>query len=54
MLRSAGWKPIRKVGSHTVWQSADTRSMVSVPDGHRIISPGVMRKILKALEEDQG
>lgn len=49
LLRDAGFQPIRTVGSHTVWSSGD-RS-VSVPDGHRTISPGVVRVIMKAIEE---
>lgn len=50
MLKDAGWSPVRTVGSHTTWQSPDGKRSVSVPDGHRSISPGVYRKILKALE----
>lgn len=53
LLRQAGWIPARTVGSHTVWQSPDRRHSVSVPDGHRRISPGVVRKIMRALEEER-
>jgi len=27
---------------------------ITVPDGHRLISPGVYRQILKKIEEAQG
>jgi predicted RNA binding protein YcfA (HicA-like mRNA interferase family) len=52
MLRQAGWEPVRTVGSHTLWRSAGGNRTLTVPDGHRSISPGVVRQILKALEED--
>lgn len=52
MLRKAGWVPRRTVGSHTMWKSADGTRGVTVPDGHRTISPGVVRKIQKAMKED--
>ncbi|MDM8084178.1 type II toxin-antitoxin system HicA family toxin [Cellulomonas cellasea] len=48
-LRAAGFEPIRTVGSHTWWQHPGGVG-VAVPDGHRTISPGVYRKILKAME----
>lgn len=50
MLKDAGWSPVRTVGSHTTWQAPNGKRSVSVPDGHRTISAGVYRKILKALE----
>jgi predicted RNA binding protein YcfA (HicA-like mRNA interferase family) len=50
-LRAAGFTPDRTVGSHTMWVSEDGKVHVSVPDGHRAISPGVYRKVLKALKE---
>lgn len=53
LLRKAGWRPARTEGSHTIWKSADGTRSVSVPDGHKTISPGVVRKIMKALEEDK-
>ena len=48
-LRDAGFSPLRTVGSHTVW--AKGQVSISVPDGHRTISPGVVRKVRKAIEE---
>ncbi|MEP6480004.1 MAG: type II toxin-antitoxin system HicA family toxin [Rhodoglobus sp.] len=52
LLRSAGWQPVRTEGSHTVWR-APTGRTVSVTDGHRTISPGVYRSIVKAIEEEK-
>jgi predicted RNA binding protein YcfA (HicA-like mRNA interferase family) len=51
-LREAGFSPIRKRGSHTWWQHT-TGIGVPVPDGHRKISPGVVREIRKAIEKAQ-
>lgn len=48
-LRDAGFEQIRTVGSHSVW--ANGSISVSVPDGHKTISPGVVRQINKAIEE---
>lgn len=48
-LRDAGFLPVRTVGSHTVWVNGSIS--ISVPDGHKTISPGVVRKINKAIEE---
>ncbi|GAA3794110.1 type II toxin-antitoxin system HicA family toxin [Cellulomonas soli] len=48
-LQNAGFEPKRTVVSHTWWQHPDGTG-VAVPDGHRTISPGVYRRILKALE----
>lgn len=50
-LKAAGFSPARTVGSHTMWVSADGSVRVSVPDGHRTISAGVYRKVLRAIEE---
>jgi len=49
-LRDAGFVPIRKRGSHTRWEHPSGIG-VSVPDGHRKISPGVVNSIRKAIEE---
>lgn len=49
-MREAGWVPLRTVGSHTTWQSP-TGATFTLPDGHRTISPGVYRQLLKALGE---
>ena len=52
-LKAAGFTPARTVGSHTTWVSSDGAVKVTVPDGHRRISPGVYRKILAAMKEAQ-
>jgi predicted RNA binding protein YcfA (HicA-like mRNA interferase family) len=49
LLRKAGFQPVRTVGSHTWWQKGSVG--VAVPDGHKTISPGVVRKIHRAIEE---
>ncbi|WP_188680795.1 type II toxin-antitoxin system HicA family toxin [Subtercola lobariae] len=52
LLREAGWVPAADfVGSHRKWVSPQGR-MMSIPEGHRMISPGVVRKIVKAIEEN--
>jgi predicted RNA binding protein YcfA (HicA-like mRNA interferase family) len=50
MLSSKGWTIVRTRGSHTVWESP-TGARFTLPDGHREISPGVARNLMKALEE---
>ncbi|OAK54012.1 type II toxin-antitoxin system HicA family toxin [Rhodococcoides kyotonense] len=52
-LKAAGFFSVRTVGSHSTWVSADGAVKVTVPDGHRTISPGVYRKILAAMKEAQ-
>lgn len=52
-LKAAGFTSVRTVGSHSTWVSADGAVKVTVPDGHRTISPGVYRKILSAMKEAQ-
>lgn len=49
-LREAGFVAIRTRGSHTWWEH-ESGIGISVPDGHRRISPGVVRKVRKAIEE---
>lgn len=51
-LRTAGFIPARTVGSPTWWQHGSGRG-VAVPDGHKVISPGVYRSIVKAMKEVQ-
>lgn len=48
-LKKAGFKPLRTVGSHTVWANGSVT--VSVPDGHKTISPGVVRQVERAIKE---
>ncbi|MGX9348182.1 type II toxin-antitoxin system HicA family toxin [Microbacterium sp. KNMS] len=51
-LTDAGWRPVRTVGSHTTWQGPNG-TRFPLPDGHKAISPGVYRKLLKAMKEDE-
>lgn len=50
-LRDAGFMPGNTVGSHTKWTCGSVS--VSVPDGHRSISPGVVRQINAAIKQAQ-
>lgn len=54
LLVEAGWTRVRTAGSHSVWSSADGTRSVTVPDGHRVVSPGVVRQVVKALAEKEG
>jgi predicted RNA binding protein YcfA (HicA-like mRNA interferase family) len=49
VLNAAGFTPLRTRGSHTVYGKGSVT--VTVPDGHKTISPGVVRQIIKAIEE---
>ena len=51
LLRSAGWVSGDTVGSHTKWIGPNGTTF-SLPDGHRGISPGVYRQLMKAMKED--
>jgi predicted RNA binding protein YcfA (HicA-like mRNA interferase family) len=51
-LGDAGFSAGRTVGSHTQWKHPSGAS-VSVPDGHKQISPGVYRKVLKAIKDSK-
>lgn len=48
-LKAAGFTAERTEGSHTFWVGPNGAA-VSVPDGHKSISPGVVRKVNKAIE----
>ncbi len=48
-LKDAGFTPLRTKGSHTMWANGSVQ--VSVPDGHRTISPAVVRKVEQAISE---
>lgn len=52
LLRDAGFTPQRSRGSHTIWEGPNGE-IVSLPDGHRTISPGVVRKVQKAIADSQ-
>jgi predicted RNA binding protein YcfA (HicA-like mRNA interferase family) len=51
-LKDAGFIAVRRSGSHTVYVNGTVS--VTVPDGHRMISPGVYRQILQKIEEAKG
>ncbi|MFE3546010.1 type II toxin-antitoxin system HicA family toxin [Nocardia sp. NPDC059177] len=51
-LRAAGFVRTDAKGSHGMW-TGPHGTLVSVPDGHRTISPGVYRKVRTAIEDDQ-
>lgn len=50
MLGRAGWTAVRTRGSHTRWACPSGGHWVTVPDGHKTISPGVLRQIHQAMD----
>lgn len=50
-LRTAGFVPRPGKGSHSEWICPSGQHHISVPDGHKTISPGVHRKVLRALDD---
>lgn len=52
LLKDAGFTPQRTSGSHEIWDGPNGTT-VSVPTGHRTISPGVVRKVHKAIAASQ-
>jgi predicted RNA binding protein YcfA (HicA-like mRNA interferase family) len=49
-LEGAGWSKLRDgAGSHAIYGCRTGKHDVSVPDGHRMVSPGVVRTINKAV-----
>ncbi len=51
-FKDAGWAPLPGGdGSHTKYGCSCGSHTFSLPDGHRVISPGVVRKARKAIEE---
>jgi predicted RNA binding protein YcfA (HicA-like mRNA interferase family) len=51
-LKAAGFVRISTDGRHSKYQHP-SGVWVAVPDSHRTISPGVVRKIDKAIEESE-
>lgn len=49
-LKAGGFQATTTVGSHTKWVHP-TGVQISLPDGHRTISPGVVRQVDKAIAE---
>ncbi len=52
-LKYAGFTRTRTAGSHSVWIHPSGVQVV-IPDGHRTISPGVVRQVDKAITEAAG
>jgi predicted RNA binding protein YcfA (HicA-like mRNA interferase family) len=52
-LKEAGFTRISTDGRHSKWQHL-SGVWVPVLDSHRTISPGVVRKINKAIDESKG
>ncbi|WP_240630635.1 type II toxin-antitoxin system HicA family toxin [Mycolicibacterium sp. GF69] len=51
-LKAAGFTRTSADGRHSKW-THPTGAWVAVPESHRTISPGVVRKINKAIEESE-
>jgi predicted RNA binding protein YcfA (HicA-like mRNA interferase family) len=49
-LRNAGFVKSDSTGSHTKWSHPESGEYVVVPTGHRMISPGVVRQVDRAIE----
>lgn len=54
MLKDAGFTRVSTDGRHSKWAAHPSGPWVAVPDSHRTISPGVVRKINRAIEESKG
>ena len=52
-LRAAGFTKRDGKGSHTTWTCEHDRYSISVPTGHRVISPGVRTQVNKAINRCQ-
>ena len=52
-LKEAGFTRISTDGRHSKWEHP-SGAWAPVPDSHRTISPGVVRKINKAIDESKG
>lgn len=50
-LNSAGWTQLRNDGRHAVYGCPCGKHTMPVPESHRTISAGVVRKIRKAIKE---
>ncbi|MFA1701654.1 type II toxin-antitoxin system HicA family toxin [Mycobacterium intracellulare] len=51
-LKAAGFTRVSTDGRHSKWQHS-SGVWVPVPDSHRTISPGVVRKINQAIEQTE-
>ena len=53
-FRAAGWRRVRTEGSHSVYGCSCGEHKFTLPDGHREIAPGVVRKAEHALAKCEG
>lgn len=51
-LREAGFTRTTTEGSHAKWVHP-SGAWVSIPDGHRMISPGVVRQVDKVITQSK-
>lgn len=49
-LKAAGFTSRDGKGSHTMWICAHNLYSISLPDGHKTISAGVRRNVIKAID----
>lgn len=50
-FKVAGWTEARTDGPHTVYVCSCGKHSFALPDGHRTISPGVVRKARNIIRE---
>lgn len=48
-LKTRGWSLERTHGGHDIWNHPESKTNIAVPR-HRIISPGVVRNIVKSAD----
>ena len=53
-LRDSGWVMTRTDGRHTMYGCPCGKHALPVPTSHRMISPGVVRKIRQAIANCKG
>lgn len=53
-LKAAGWVVLRKDGRHAVYGCPCGSHTTPLPQSHKTISPGVVRKIRQAIEKCEG
>lgn len=53
-FKDAGWRRTRTEGSHSLYEYSSGQHAFTLPDGHREISPGVMRQVGTAIAECEG
>ena len=53
-LKDAGWTVLRTDGRHPVYQCPCGEHRFALPESHRTVSPGVVRKCRNAIDECKG